>query len=354
MQGTMKKAVIAGKQQAELVDMAIPQPVDDWALVEMKVIPMCTEYKAWLRGPGERGRINALGHEGVGEVVEVAQASGVEVGDRVVLMGAGPCGRCAYCRAGWFLQCPYPSQKAYIPGRASAAGAPEPTGAYAQYRLGAAWLLPKIPDDLSWEHASLAWCGLGPTFGAAQTLGLGALDTVLITGAGPVGQGGIINAKFRGATVIVSEPEPWRAERAKLLGADQVVDPRDEDVLAQVLALTDDGLGVTCSIDCAGVTASQRLCIDATRRHGTVVLVAESGTPLPITVSPDMIRKSLQIKGQWHYSLNDFDQMVRVLRATGDKLDILISHRFGLSQVQDALALSATHETGKILLDPWK
>jgi VCBS repeat-containing protein len=67
-----------------------------------------------------------------------------------------------------------------------------------------------------------------------------------------------------------------------------------------------------------------------------------------------MIRKSLTIRGQWHYSLNDFDQMVQTLRATGPKLDLLISHRFGLSQVQDALALSATHETGKILLDPWK
>jgi threonine dehydrogenase-like Zn-dependent dehydrogenase len=347
MHGTMKKAVITGVQQAELVDMAIPQPVDDWALVKMHVIPMCTEYKAWLRGPGERGRINALGHEGVGEVVEVAQPCGVEVGDRVVLMGAGPCGRCAYCRAGWFLQCPYKSSYAEVTGES------EPTGAYAQYRLGAAWLLPQIPDDLSWEHASLAWCGLGPTFGAVQTLGLSALDTVLITGAGPVGQGGIVNSKFRGATVIVSEPEPWRAERAALLGADHVVDPRDEDVLAQVLALTDGGLGVTCAIDCAGVTASQRLCIDATRTHGTVVFVAESGTPLPITVSPDMIRKSLQIKGQWHYSLNDFDQMVQVLRATGPQLDTLISHRFGLSEVQEALALSATHETGKILLDPW-
>jgi threonine dehydrogenase-like Zn-dependent dehydrogenase len=184
-------------------------------------------------------------------------------------------------------------------------------------------------------------------------LGLNALDTVLITGAGPVGQGGIINAKFRGARVIVSEPEPWRAERARLLGADVVVDPRDEDVLAQVRGLTDDGLGVSCAIDCAGVTASQRLCIDATRAHGTVVFVAESSSPLPITVSPDMIRKSLQLKGQWHYSLNDIDQMMRVLRETGPQLDLLISHRFPMSRVQDALALSATHESGKILLDPW-
>ena len=62
MHGTMKKAVITGKQQAALVDMPIPQPVADWALVKMTVVPMCTEYKGWLRGPNPgAGRINALG-----------------------------------------------------------------------------------------------------------------------------------------------------------------------------------------------------------------------------------------------------------------------------------------------------
>ena len=66
-----------------------------------------------------------------------------------------------------------------------------------------------------------------------------------------------------------------------------------------------------------------------------------------------MIRKSLALIGQWHYSLNDWDQIMQVVRATGPKLDILISHRFPMSRVQDALALSATHECGKIVLDPW-
>jgi L-iditol 2-dehydrogenase len=348
MQGTMKKAVVTGKRQAELVDMPIPQPKQDWALVKMQVVPMCTEYKAWLNGPRtEGGRIDALGHEGVGEVVEVAQPCGVQVGDRVVLMAAGPCGRCAYCRSGNFFHCSNPTSYAAFTGEA------EPTGAYAQYRLGAAWLLPQIPDDLSYEHAAMAWCGLGPTFGAMQTARVDAYDTVLITGAGPVGQGGIVNAKYRGARVIVTEPEPWRAERARLLGADVVLDPRDADVLAQIRGLTAGGLGVTCAVECAGVTASQRLCIDATRSKGRVCFVAESSDPLPIVVSPDMLRKGLTLIGQWHYSLNDFDQMVQLIRATGDKLEVLISHRFPMSRVQDALALSATHQCGKIVLDPW-
>ncbi|MBN1815700.1 MAG: zinc-binding dehydrogenase [Anaerolineae bacterium] len=349
MIGMMKKVVITAPQQAELVEMPIPQPKANWALVRMTVVPMCTEYKAWLQGPGDRERILALGHEGVGEVVEVAQPCGVEVGDRVVVMqvSSGPCGRCVYCRAGDFLHCQ--NQIGYT----EFTGEPEPTGAYAQYRLGAAWLLPTIPDDIPDDHAVMAWCGLGPTFGAMQTARVDAFDTVLITGAGPVGQGAIINAKFRGAEVIVAELEPWRMERAKMLGAGAVVDPRDPDVLAWVRSLTQDDLGVTCAIDCAGVTASQRLCIDATRPKGRVCFVAESNDPLPITVSPDMIRKGLTLIGQWHYSVNDFDQIMQVIRASGDLLDIQISHRFPMSRVQDALALSASHRSGKILLDPW-
>ncbi|MBN1642056.1 MAG: zinc-binding dehydrogenase [Anaerolineae bacterium] len=347
MRGTMLKAVVLGVRQAGLVEMPIPRPVADWALVKMHVVPMCTEYKAWLQGPGARPRIDALGHEGVGEVVEVAQPCGVEVGDRVVLMGAGPCGRCATCRAGDWLHCPYQTSYAAMTGES------EPTGAYAQYRLGAAWLLPRIPDDVSYEHAAMAWCGLGPTFGAMQSARVDAFDTVLITGAGPVGQGGIVNAKYRGARVIVAEPEPWRIECARLLGADAVLDPRDGDLVDQIRGMTDDGLGVSCAIDCAGVTASQRLCIDATRTKGRVCFVAESNDPLPIRVSPDLLRKGLTVIGQWHYSLNDYDQIVQVIRASGEQIETLISHRFPMSRVQDALALSASHQCGKILLDPW-
>jgi L-iditol 2-dehydrogenase len=347
MEGTMKKVVITDRRQAELVEMPIPQPKANWALVRMTVVPMCTEYKAWLRGPGDRDRIPALGHEGVGEVVEVAQPCGVEPGDRVVLMGAGPCGRCAYCRAGDFLHCQ--NQVGYT----AFTGEPEPTGAYAQYRLGADWLLPTIPDDISNEHAAMAWCGLGPTFGAMQTAHVDALDTVLITGAGPVGQGAIINAKFRGAEVIVAELDPWRMERAEDLGADTVLNAGDPDIVDRIRAVTHEALGVTCAIDCAGVGPSQRLCIDATRPKGRVCFVAESSDPLPITISPDMLRKGLTLIGQWHYSVNDFDQMMKVIRGSTGLLDILISHRFAMSEVQEALALSASHKCGKIILDPW-
>lgn len=348
MEGTMKKVVITGERQAELVEMPIPKPVGNWVLLKVHVVPMCTEYKAWLHGPRKPGsRINALGHEGVGEVVEVAQPCGLEVGDRVVINMPGGCGRCIYCRAGFFLQCIDRINYAEFTGET------EPTGSFAQYRLGDAWSLPKIPDGISFKHGAMAWCGLGPTFGAMQTARVDSYDTLLITGAGPVGQGGVVNAKYRGARVIVAELEPWRKERVKQLGADAVVDPRDEDVLDQIRGMTG-GLGVTAAIDCSGVVAAQRLCVDATRPHGRVCFVGECGEPMPLTISPDMIRKSLRLIGQWHYSLADVEKMMRIISDSGDKLEILISHQFPMSQVQEAFATSASRQCGKIVLDPWQ
>ena len=94
-----------------------------------------------------------------------------------------------------------------------------------------------IPDGVSYEMASLACCGIGPSFGAFESLGLGAFDTVLITGLGPAGLGAVINARFRGARVIGVESVTYRAERARQMGA-IVLDPRDDTILDRIKDLT--------------------------------------------------------------------------------------------------------------------
>ena len=86
---------------------------------------------------------------------------------------------------------------------------------YAQYFLKQDWLLVEIPDDLALEHASMGCCALGPTYTAVKRMEVGPFDTVIITGLGPVGLGGVINATFRGARVIGVEPSPYRAKLAK-------------------------------------------------------------------------------------------------------------------------------------------
>ena len=94
----MKRAAITGKKQAGLVDAPIPEPKEDWVLVKVHAVPLCTEYKGWLNGTGYGG------HEASGEVVAVAQPGKVKVGDRVVVMPGAPCGVCAYCISGEYIQ----------------------------------------------------------------------------------------------------------------------------------------------------------------------------------------------------------------------------------------------------------
>src|ERR1700681_3293080 len=100
--------------------------------------------------------------------------------------------------------------------------------------------------------------GIGASFGAYQAINIDAHDTVLITGAGPVGLGAIVNARFRGTRVLAVEALPWRAERARELGAERVIDARDSEALQQIRSLTA-GKGVDCALDCSGAVQAERL-----------------------------------------------------------------------------------------------
>lgn len=329
----MKKAAIVGEKKAALVDASIPTIQNDQVLVKVHVAPMCSEYKGFLNGNGGE----CLGHEAVGEVVEVAQPGPHQVGDRVVLMPLDGCGKCPLCLAGDYIHC---------------LDNPMTDCTMAQYIAKPAFLLKKIPDGVSYEKASLACCGLGPTFGAMQAMDVGVFDTVLVTGLGPVGIGAIVNARYRGAKVIAVESNAFRSKLARELGAADVIDPRDPDVLAKIRALCDKD-GPDYAIDCSGAVPAHRLCIDAVRRKGTVAFVGESHAETPITISNDMIRKGLRLMGSWHYNLNDFPKIMKVI-SESPLVEKMITHTFPMSSIQEAFEISAEQNSAKILLKPWE
>lgn len=337
----MQVAAITGKRQAQLVERETPRAWGDVVVVKIHVTPMCTEYKLYRDGHVT----DMLGHEAAGEVVEVAQPGRVKVGDRVVVMPQYPCGTCRYCLAGDYVYCLDNLDILRLTGNSAG------TATYAQYILKQDWLLIPIPDDMSYEHASMACCGLGPTFGAMQRLEVNAYDTVLITGMGPVGLGGVVNAVYRGAKVIAVEPHPYRRNLALELGAIAAIDPNDPTAMEQVLSLTD-GKGVDKAVECAGTPEAQRFMIDAVRRRGQVAFVAEAGE-FTVHVSNDLLRKGLVVHGIWHWNLADAPRMMQTIRAMGHLLDKMITHRFPLSRVQDAWELQLTGNCGKVLLYPW-
>ncbi len=336
----MQKVVITGKRRTELVEVPTPKAVADWAVVRVIVAPMCTEYKAYRDGEQNA----CLGHEAAGEVVEVAREGAVKVGDRVVVMPQYPCGTCPLCLSGEYIHCEN------IYDVEAFTGLKEGTATYAQYVIKPAWLLIRIPDGISYEHAGMLCCGLGPTFGAMERMQVNAFDTVLILGLGPVGLGGVINGMYRGARVIGVAGNPYRAGLALELGAEIVINPNDPDALARIKNLTG-GVGVDKAIDCAGDAGAQRLMIDATRRNGQAAFVGESGK-LTVRVSDDMIRKGLTLHGAWHYNLNDAGKIMQVVQQSADLLEKMITHTFPMSRVRDAWELQIGRQCGKVILYP--
>lgn len=338
----MKKVVIRGKHSAEIVEVPTPVALKDWALVKILSAPMCTEYKAYRDGEVS----DFLGHEAAGEVVEVAQPGPVKPGDKVVVMPQYPCGKCALCRRGDYIHCEH------VIDFDSYSGSPEGKATYAQYLLKPSTLLPKIPGGMSFDHASMLCCGLGPTYGAMARMKTNESHTILITGMGPVGLGGVVNGVSRGARVIVAVHHSYRAELAKSLGADTVVDHRDPGVVEHILDLTD-GRGVDMSIDCAGTVDAQRLCIASTRRLGQVSFVGESGD-LSVRISDDLIRNGLILHGIWHYNFNDIPQLFSIVEKHNDLVQKMITHTFPMSQIREAFDLQLTRECGKVILKPWE
>jgi L-iditol 2-dehydrogenase len=338
----MKQVFITGPKTAEIKEVPTPQAKDDWALVKIDVAPMCTEYKQY-----ESGEVNhPLGHEAAGEVLDVAQPGKVNVGDRVVVMPQFPCGECELCLTGEYIHCQNIVDQKHF------SGSDYGSSTYSQYIQKQSWLLPVIPEDISTEHASMLCCGLGPTYGAIDRMAIVKDDVGLITGLGPVGLGGIINARYRNSRVIGVSKNKYRADLAIELGADTVLDPEDPDLKKQIMSLTR-GKGVDYAIDCSGNPDAMRLIIDVTARNGKIAFVGESDN-LTVKISDDLIRNGLTLYGIWHYNHSGISELFKLVSDRKSEMDKLITHKFPLSKVQDAWELQLTRQCGKVLILPWE
>jgi L-iditol 2-dehydrogenase len=265
----MKVVHISGKRKCNLIEKPMPRVKENFVLLKIHVAPMCNEYLAYRDFDfRERNKPDSLGHEAAGEIVDVGSAVNLKVGERVVALCGYPCGRCYLCRCGYYSHCKNIQDPLKICDSESG------DCSFAEYMLKQDWLLLPIPEGMSYEHASMACCGLGPTFGAMQIMNVSVPSTVLITGLGPVGLGGVINGIFRGARVIGVARNSYRRSLARDLGAELVLDPGDENALQIILDATD-GEGVDCAIECSSGSDYQRLALDATRRKGKVTFLAE-------------------------------------------------------------------------------
>jgi L-iditol 2-dehydrogenase len=336
----MIAAAITGPGRVELLEQPVPRAFEDLVVVKILVSPLCTEFKDRRDG----GVSNRLGHEAAGVVEDPGRSKRFVAGDRVVVMPQYACGRCWLCQRGDHIYCR--NQRDVLAESGSGFG----LATMAQYILKPDWLLLPVPDDVALEHAVMACCGFGPTFSAHNGFQTTGLDTVVVSGCGPVGLGGIIQATVRGARVFGIEMTPYRASLARQLGAADVFDPSEAEIAAEIRELTD-GRGADSGIETSGAPTAARLLASTLRVRGRMAVVADLTPELTV---PAVRPTGLEVFGCWHWNHQaHLPEMWKTIRKADTAIDTMITHTFDLDQVSTAMDVQDTGECGKILLYPF-
>ena len=222
-------------------------------------------------------------------------------------------------------------------------------GAFADYLVlpaDHAFALPAgLPLDAGTFAEPLACC---LTAVAAARLPAGA--TALVTGAGPMGQMIAQLARRAGARVLVSEPDERRRALARALGAAAVVDPLREPVAEAALAFTA-GAGVDVAWETAGRPGPLGDCLEAVRPGGMTVMVGVNGTEASLSLPLYRFHRRQQaLVGV--YGAAGLETMRDAVAMLGH-LDLmpLISHRFGLDQIDEAFAVAGSGRGLKVLVE---
>jgi S-(hydroxymethyl)glutathione dehydrogenase / alcohol dehydrogenase len=344
----------------EDVELMPPGPRD--VVVRAGAVEVCVTDSYALR-PGPLAHPPAiLGHSAAGVVEEVGSAvTTVAPGDRVVVAGTPACGECFWCDRGEGHQCReiFEADVRYVARRAdgtaiSAAGG---VGTYAERLLVRDYGLVRIDTTLPDEHLCLLSCGaasaMGAVFGIAR-VGLG--DTVAVLGAGRIGGWLVQAARLAGAVRIVAvEPMPGRRERVRALGATDVLDPGEGDVVGSIRELTG-GRGVDAAFEAAADPAAVRTAFDATRRGGVVVPLGMTdwGVTVELPVN-DLAMRGREVRSCQYGNVDirrDLPRFARVLEAGLLDPAAMVERTYPLADAGKALAAAADRELITAVLLP--
>lgn len=291
----------------EMVQRAEPMPqlADGEVLVGVGAVGICgSELSGFLGHNSLRVPPLIMGHECAGRVVEVttgtfATGQPATIGAHVTFNPLVVCGSCDRCLAGRTNLC----------RRRQLVGAHRP-GAFAQYVAVPARQCYLLPEHLSLVAASLAE-PLACSIRAVALAGVQPRQRLLILGAGPIGLCAVAAARAQGVEqIIISDVVPQRLEIAQRWGARDVVNAREQDVVAVVQERYPGG--VDCVIDAVGATPVRKQAIQAVVPSGHVVLIGlhDEESVLPANY---LIRQEVTISGSFAYTADEFAGAVELL-----------------------------------------
>lgn len=249
----------------QLRDLPLPEVGPEQLLVKIKVCSVCgTDLKI------RSGKIPTVplplipGHEIAGEIVKLgSERHDLKVGDRVTFPIYITCGKCLNCLKGQYTVCLESIKRLGF----------ELNGGFAEYMVAPAENAVKIPDSISDAEAALVPDAIATSIHAfCDRVKIAPGSNVLILGAGGLGIHGLQVAKALGATVTVADMDERKLSYARRLGADNLINPRVEDLVEKCRKLTG-GYGMDVVGEYVGVSETSELALKCLRMAGIMVML---------------------------------------------------------------------------------
>lgn len=329
---TMKAVVFPGDKRVEIREVPVPVPGSGEVLIKMKASAICrSDLSLYYGNPvvgGDAAKSGSIypGHEPAGEVAQVGEGvTRFKPGDRVAVYLAVGCGECAHCKSGYRMFCKEWKCVGF-----------DIHGGDADYLVVPEENCMRIPDEMSFLVAAVSTDAVGTLYHAQKRLNISGRDTLVIFGMGPMGGAGVMVAKGLGATVIAVDMLDERLEVAKELGADYVINGK-ENVLERIMEITG-GRGADAAIDCSGSPHAQNTALNSLRAHGRAAFIGE-GRELTINPSNQLIRKQITVMGSWYFPIFEYDEIARFIIERKLPVEKLVSHTFRLEEAATAFRM---------------
>jgi len=329
------------KQPLRLESVPKPSPRPGEVLVKISAAGICHTELHFLSGLLNLGvQPLTLGHEVVGVVEEMG--AGVESpkrGDRVILYYYVGCGRCAHCLVGDENLCDaLLAEYGFVSD-----------GGFAEYAVVPARNAVRLPAEVTDEAAAPIGCGVTTAVHAAGLARLAAGDVVLVYGVGAVSFGLIQLARLSGAEVIAVSRTPAKLEKARALGAAQVLNGNEGKVAERVREITH-GHGADVVFELVATKETMAASTAAIAKRGRLVFIGYSGDSY--TVHPiQLVITEASVMGSVGNTLGELVRAVDLV-ARG-KIRTIVDRTLPLAEFQKGIdALQEGELIGRAVLKP--
>ncbi|HUA02101.1 MAG TPA: alcohol dehydrogenase catalytic domain-containing protein [Candidatus Aquilonibacter sp.] len=336
--GQMRAGVYRGKGRVVVERVPIPEIGEGEVLFRVAACGICgTDIKKIHHGFVAPPQI--LGHELAGTVVRVGRGvKKFQPGDRVVSFHHIPCGRCFYCERKLFSQC------AGYKKTGLTAGFDPNGGGFAEYVRAMPWIVERgmiaLPPEVSFEEATFVE-PVNTALKAVRKARVTPGETILAVGQGPIGMLLTMLAANEGATVYASDPMPGRRAASMRFGAKECFDPAKANLLGEMRHRTE-GRGADAVLLAVPNPSLVPEALALARPGGRVLLFAHNDPVLQLEFPAAAVGiEEKEILGSYSASVDDQAESAALVFSRRLPVREMISHRFPLDRIADALELAA-------------